>query len=56
MSKWRVTVELDDPEDYNAGDIQDLVRWALEDSNYTTDRFTKVTVEPATEEAYVRVR
>lgn len=55
MSKVRVVVDLDDPEDHNYGEIRDLVKWALEDSPSTTDMtVTRVTVEPRGEEAHVR--
>jgi hypothetical protein len=55
MSKWRVTVDLDDPDDYDAGEVRDLVKWALEDNINTEDMAVKaVTVEPREEVAHVR--
>lgn len=37
MSKWAVRVEVDDPDDHNAGEVRDLVKWALEDAVPTSD-------------------
>jgi hypothetical protein len=55
MSKWRVIVDLDDPDDYDAGEVQDLVKWALEDNINTEDMAVKaVTLEPREEVARVR--
>jgi hypothetical protein len=47
MSKWRVTVDLADPEGFNAGEIRDLVKWALQDNVQTEDMTVgAVTVAP----------
>jgi hypothetical protein len=55
MSKWRVIVDLDDPDDYDAGEVRDLVKWALEDNINTEDMAVKaVTLEPREEVARVR--
>jgi hypothetical protein len=47
MSKWTVQVDLDDPDQYNAGEIQDLVKWAIETHAHTEDmKIGAVTVRP----------
>jgi hypothetical protein len=57
VSKWRVTMDVDDPEDHDAEGVNNLVWWALENDPYTTDMdITRVTVDVRGDEAYVRVR
>jgi hypothetical protein len=57
MSKWLVTVEVDDPEDWSAEGVASLVRMALTESVATEAMSVgHMTIESATEEAYVRVR
>lgn len=47
MSKWVVTVELEDPESANAGEIRDQIGWALEENVNTEHmRIGAITVRP----------
>jgi hypothetical protein len=47
MSKWVVRVELADPDDYTANELNDLVRWALEDNAHTSDmQIGAITIKP----------
>jgi hypothetical protein len=52
MSKWKVTIEVDDPDDLNANDVRDSVEDAINKDTYM--RAGRVTVEPLEEKAYVR--
>jgi hypothetical protein len=59
MSKWLVTVEVVlDNHPYAANDVQDFVRDSLTstDHYFGESEVKQITVESATEEAYVRVR
>lgn len=47
MSKWVVTIDLEDPESANALELSDQVRWALEDNVNTEHmRLGYITVKP----------